>query len=154
MNLSLFRRSSEPDAAVAARSRAAARSAVNGAQDYGALRSPPRPQDLVLSSVAREWVEGLPARARPTALAAQFPRIANRLALCWRDPALTLQVLDQFLVDRRGDRQGFPAAVREDLIALRDLADSLRLHAGIDGLEVEELEGGPWGDTTTKPAGL
>lgn len=154
MNLSLFRRSREPDAAVAARSRAAARSAVNGAQDYRALRSPPRPQDLVLSSVARAWVEGLPARARPTALASQFPRIANRLALCWRDPALTLQVLDQLLLDRRGGRQGFPAAVREDLIALRDLADTLRIRAGIDGLEVEELDGGPWGDTTTKPAGL
>lgn len=154
MNLSLFRRWSEPDAAVAARSRAAARSAGHGAPGYEALRSPPRPQDLTLSSVAREWIDVLPARARPDALAAQFPRIANRLALCWRDPALTLQVLDQFLIDGRGDRRGFPAAVREDLIALRDLADSLRMNAGIEGLEVEELEGGPWGDTTTKPVGL
>lgn len=154
MNLSLFRRSREPDAAVAARSRAAARSAVSGAQDYRALRSPPLPQDLVLSSAARTWIDALPAHSRPNALAEHFPRIANRLALCWRDPTLTLQVLDQFLIDRRGDRQGFPAAVREDLIALRDLADTLRIRAGIDGLEVEELEGDPWGDTTTKPLGL
>lgn len=118
------------------------------------MRSPPRPQDLVLSSVARHWIETLPTHARPDALAAQFPRIANRLVLCWRDPGLTLQVIDQLLVDRRGGRQGFPPAVREELIALRDLADTLRARAGIDGLEVEELDAGPWGETTTKAAGV
>lgn len=150
MNLSLFRRWSEPDAARAARVRAAARAATTHANDYRALRTPPRPQDLELSSVAREWVQSIPHAVRPGALAVRFPRIANRLALCWRDPALALQVLDQFLVDRRGGRQGFPTGVREELLALRDLADQQRAGAGIDGLEVEEVDAGVWTDSAAK----
>ena len=52
-------------------------------------RAPLRPQDQELSRVALAWLDLLPARAQPLALCARYPRIANRLAVCWADPVLT-----------------------------------------------------------------
>jgi hypothetical protein len=88
------------------------------------MRQPLRPQDLVLSSMARCWQASLKERYRADHLCAHYPRLANRLALCWDDPVLATKVLDGLLVDRRRGRTGFPPAVMQELIRLRRLRPS------------------------------
>ncbi len=83
------------------------------------LREQPRPQDLVLSPLARTWCDGLSQHHRPEQLCARFPRVANRLALCWNDPELASRVLDDLVVDKRRNRAGFPPEVSQELIQLR-----------------------------------
>jgi len=89
--------------------------------DWVRLRAPQAERDQVLSAPARAWLNALPAHVRPTELCARYPRVANRLALCWSDTTLTGRVLDGFLVDRRAKRKGFPPSVAAELLALRDL---------------------------------
>lgn len=79
------------------------------------LRDPPSDRDRALNEQVGRWLRTLPGRFRPRALCAQFPRITNRIALCWNDPVLTQMLLDQLLVDHRGGRKGFPPDVAEDL---------------------------------------
>ena len=82
------------------------------------LRSPANPRDAVLSSLAVKWCHGLPADLQPLALCAHYPRVANRIALCWNDKQLTRRLLKGLLRDQRGGRQGFPKAVEPELLAL------------------------------------
>ena len=93
-------------------------------QDDGGrlLRSPPNPRDARLSDLALVWLHRLQADLRPLTLCEQFPRIANRLALCWDDRILTERVFDDLMEDRRGNRRGFPADVKRELLALRHWA--------------------------------
>ena len=84
-----------------------------------AARTALAPADQVLSSAAQAWLQGLTPGMRPHALASLFPRIVNRLALVWPDPVLTLHYFDSLMIDRRGDRKGFPPAVMQELIDLR-----------------------------------
>ena len=85
-----------------------------------ARRRPPRLTDQGLTDVTRTWLQRLPPGRRPVRLATRFPRVANRVALCWADTALAEQVLDDLLVDRRGGRRGFPLRVARELQRLRD----------------------------------
>lgn len=88
-------------------------------QDWTRLRAPVSNKDLCLSPLARAWVEGRPPGATPQALVQTYPRITNRLALCWEDPTLALRVLDGLLVDKRGGRRGFPLTVDVELRVLQ-----------------------------------
>lgn len=99
------------------RERAAARAAE--ARALQRLRRPPCPEDYQLSEAAGKWLAALPEAARPVALAAQFPRIANRLCALWRRPAQVDAYFDDLLIDHRGNRQGFPLAVAAELNALK-----------------------------------
>lgn len=45
----------------------------------------------------------------------QFPRLANRIAWHWSDPAQSHAVLTELLEDRRGGRSGFPSSVVHEL---------------------------------------
>ena len=54
------------------------------------------------------WVSTLRPDVRPNALLAKFPRIANLIAALWRDPNSLRRYIDDLLVDKRGNRQGFP----------------------------------------------
>lgn len=87
-----------------------------------AQRAPPAPGDASLSRLVPGWLQSLPVAARPDRLCMQFPRIANRLALCWSDPALAVRLLDAFFHDKRSGRKGFPPKVLQELKALRQLA--------------------------------
>jgi hypothetical protein len=66
-----------------------------------------------------KWASGLAADLHPHRLLELFPRVANRLALCWADKVLTNRLFEDLLVDRRGGRKGFPAAVRAEILQLR-----------------------------------
>ena len=85
-------------------------------------RSPPTERDLVLSALVASWMDSFAPESRPHGLCAQFPRIANRLALCWPDPGLTKRLLDDLFTDKRGSRRGFPPDVLKELKQLRQLA--------------------------------
>lgn len=82
-------------------------------------RTPENDHDRALSSASRAWIQALPEEVRPFDLAARHPRVVNRIALCWNDPALIERLFDELLVDRRGGRKGFAPGVAEDLLRLR-----------------------------------
>lgn len=113
-------------APVAARSSASQRPRATPTteSDWQRMRDVPRPQDTVLSSLARHWCDAMGQRDRPDQLCALYPRIANRLALCWDDPTLVSRVLGELVIDRRRSRAGFPPAVLQELMRLRLLRPS------------------------------
>lgn len=82
------------------------------------LRGTGNPRDTTPSKLAEEWRNSLLPRLKTSELCERYPRIANRIALCWSDQALTRRLLDDLLRDRRGGREGFPAAVHAELVAL------------------------------------
>ncbi len=86
-----------------------------------ALRSTPNPRDQTLSNVAKDWWCKLAPDLHPQELCLRYPRVANRLALCWNDAELTEQLFASLMVDRRGGRKGFPKVVLEELLRLREL---------------------------------
>ena len=87
--------------------------------DWEKTRSPQREQDMVLSDQVLGWLQLLPQPVRPSALCAHYPRVANRIALCWSDPLLTEQVFDALLLSQRGKRKGFPPSVAAEMLRLR-----------------------------------
>jgi hypothetical protein len=70
--------------------------------------------------VTIRWVAKLPDEVRPIDLLRTFPRIANALARVWSHPAECRSYMEDLIVDRRGNRSGFPAEVLENLLTLRD----------------------------------
>ena len=87
-------------------------------------RSAPSIHDTTLSSLVPRWMESLAPEVRPRFLCKRFPRIANRLALCWADTPLTVRLIDDLLSDKRGTRLGFPAEATTELSSLRQAASS------------------------------
>jgi hypothetical protein len=79
----------------------------------------PRECDQALTGTTRNWLKQLPSRQRPLRLCTEYPRVANRIAWCWRDAALSESVLGDLLVDRRGGRLGFPTVVLRELQLLQ-----------------------------------
>jgi hypothetical protein len=122
----LFRRPSPVStAAAAAAERAKARQAAalpETPTDWAAVRRPDRPQDQVLSPSSIDWLKELPADLRPDRLAGRFPRIVNRLSLCWSDRSLVSKVFESLLEDKRGGRRGFPPEILGELRSLREFA--------------------------------
>jgi hypothetical protein len=107
------------------RSRTPAPAGTPPGKDWASVRKA-KPVDYLLPR-SIEWLERLPQAVRPMALAAKYPRIANTLALDWSRPAACRAYFDDLLIDRRGNRQGFPADVDRDLRRLRDHYHSLHL---------------------------
>jgi len=71
------------------------------------------------------WASGLPAEVQPTTLMARFPRVANLVAVLWKDPDSWRRYVDDLLVDKRGNRQGFPLDVLREIFELRGYYDEL-----------------------------
>ena len=91
----------------------------DGGPRWNATRRTPRLTDRTLVGATRLWLRRLPPGRRPLRLCATHPRVANRVAWCWGDPTLSLQVLDDLLVDRRGGRTGFSESIVAELRRLR-----------------------------------
>ncbi|MDP9043436.1 MAG: hypothetical protein M3O01_01365 [Pseudomonadota bacterium] len=138
MSLSTFGFEQEPvqerRSSRAAAQSVAAPSATAAVADAKSLRDRPSPRDNALSALALAWLAEFGPASRPDHLAARYPRIANRLALGWRDPVLTALILDSLLIDRRGGRKGFPADVAGELTRLRVLvSERAKAVAGANG---------------------
>ena len=71
------------------------------------------------------WASTLPVDIQPRALLYKFPRIANLIAVMWRDPNSLRRYVDDLLVDKRGNRNGFPVDVLRELFQLRAYYDQL-----------------------------
>lgn len=91
------------------------RRATSTSADWHAARAPVSPQENTLSSLAQTWRDSFPPATRPTQLCMRYPRIANRMALCWPDKTLTLQLFQSLQRNQRVGRQGFPAPVSSEL---------------------------------------
>jgi hypothetical protein len=83
-----------------------------------AKRRKASPAETLLPTTAR-WIARLPLGVRPVTMGATFPRIANVLAALWEQPDELVDYLSELLVDRRGNRSGFPIQVARELHALR-----------------------------------
>lgn len=90
----------------------------DAADDWQQVRKA-RPADYLLP-ISERWVEHLPNDIVPVALATQFPRIVNLVAMQWEDRRACPAYFEELLMDRRGGRRGFPAEVRRDLSRLRN----------------------------------
>jgi hypothetical protein len=74
-----------------------------------------------LLPATKTWMEHLPPEVLPAALAAQYPRIANLIAMSWSDRDGCILLFEGLLTEkRRGGRRGFPATVQRDLQNLWD----------------------------------
>jgi hypothetical protein len=91
------------------------------AEDWNWVRKT-RPLNQILPAT-RRWFDSLPAGARPVEMMKTYPRIANRIAFAWRDPLAAQEVLNDLLIDRRGEREGFPPFVMIELMRLRSILD-------------------------------
>lgn len=78
-------------------------------------RRPPQPTDRALTGAAIAWMLGLREDLRPRELCERFPRLANALAVVWPDAAQRQRALERLVNDERGQRAGFPHAVRMEL---------------------------------------
>ena len=88
------------------------------AQIWAHRRKAMPPKHLLPMSI--RWLTNLPNHVRPLALVNNYPRIANLLALQWGKPPACRAYFIDLLMDRRGNRKGFPADVRQELRVLRD----------------------------------
>ena len=86
------------------------------------LRRGSVPTDRALTGQALDWLTTLPPTLRPHLLSRQFPRIVNALAEVWDEPGQCQAAFDRLLRDGRKGRAGFPPAVRDELVALRNWA--------------------------------
>jgi hypothetical protein len=82
-----------------------------------------QPRDRFLIGDTVRLLFGLPRGIRPIRLQEEFPRIANELPNRWSDTPTIRDYLSELLEDRRGNRRGFPALVREELEALKRFVD-------------------------------
>jgi len=92
-------------------------------EDWSRKRSAEPVNGLLRPTI--NWASGLPPQVLPKALLAKFPRIANLLAVLWDDPNSARRYLEDLLVDKRGNRQGFPVDVLRELLAMRAYYDDL-----------------------------
>lgn len=101
---------------------------------WAPLRRAERACDRALTGTTRHWLRDLPARRRPLRLCIAHPRVANRIAWCWPDSALSTQLLEDLLQDRRGGRRGFAPAITRELHRLRDFNADQRTERQPEGL--------------------
>lgn len=85
--------------------------------------------ELTLSATAKTWLTQFPPAVKPRRLSEAFPRIANRLALCWHDAVLIDKVMDDLLVDKRGGRTGFPSTISAELLRLQSFHERRQRNA-------------------------
>jgi hypothetical protein len=88
--------------------------------DFIKRRRPAEVRDRLLTPVAEAWLARMPREVRPVELARGFPRLANEIADSWSNLDACLKLLGELVVDRRGDRRGFPMRVALELVTLRD----------------------------------
>jgi hypothetical protein len=93
--------------------------------DFAALRYPRDPRPVPLNALTIDWILYLPAEVRPQLLGKRFPRIANILAAAWLRPEKFKARLHGFMHDKRGNRQGFPADIANELEKLESYFNTL-----------------------------
>ena len=80
-------------------------------------RSPRHEGDRLLGRT-NNWLHALPKGVRPVQLHVQFPRIANEIARMWGQTEAVDDYFQEKEFSPRDDRKGFPALIKEELLAL------------------------------------
>ena len=89
--------------------------------DWSRTRAPLVDEDRVMLSHTHGWLRSIPNGLHPKQLCRHYPRIANRIASHWLDVRATDRVLMDLMVDRRGNRMGFPPRIRQEIERLYGL---------------------------------
>ena len=87
------------------------------------LRAALTEADRVLVSATHLWLRKMPGRLHPRHLCRFYPRVANRLAMCWDEPVTCKRLLAELIADRRGGRAGFPPRIQAELHVLTQLRE-------------------------------
>ena len=80
------------------------------AEENFVARRRTQPEEI-LSAETIQWLADVPLGVRPELLPVEFVRIANALSRRWKARAAFLACLDDLLIDRRGNRRGFPLGI-------------------------------------------
>lgn len=91
------------------------------AAGWSQSRAPLIDDDRVMQSHTHAWLRGIPNGAHPKQLCRHYPRIANRIAVNWEHLPVIDRLLTDLMVDRRGERKGFPPRVRQEIERLYSL---------------------------------
>ncbi len=89
-----------------------------GAAGYTWERRSPRPEDEHVLGHTLNWLNALPMGVRPIHLPVAFPRIANALCGLWLETAALDRYFEEKEFSPRDDRTGFPALIKEELLAM------------------------------------
>ncbi len=81
-------------------------------------------EPVELSAAAKNVMGKLAAQQPLRTLSKDFPKVLNRLADVWNRPREFYALADSFLVDDRGDRQGFPFAALQEISNLVEYFES------------------------------
>jgi hypothetical protein len=105
--------------------------------DWSHSRAPVVDDDRVMQSHTHAWLRSIPNGIHPKQLCRHYPRVANRIAVNWQHLHVVDRMLTDLMVDRRGDRKGFPPRMREELERLyayhaKRMTPLLRRGAAID----------------------
>jgi hypothetical protein len=92
-----------------------------GHADWSRTRAPVLDDDRVMQSHTHAWLRSIPNGMHPKQLCRHYPRIANRIAVSWADVAAADRLLMDLMVDRRGNRMGFPPRIRQEIDRLYGL---------------------------------
>lgn len=102
------------------------------AQANGDQSQQPAERSAELTADAVRLVDALVRACPMRELAARFPRVLNQIASLWNQPAVLERHFEELLLDSRGQRQGFPAEVLNELSRLRGLSASRLRPARVD----------------------
>ncbi len=72
------------------------------------------------SEAAQKLIATLPKDLSLLHLYSDFPHVLNKLAAAWSHAPVFYALMDQYLLDKRGDRQGFPFRVAVELSRLSE----------------------------------
>jgi hypothetical protein len=86
------------------------------------VRRPTARTDLLLLPLTMEWMRTLPKEIWPLQTGATYARVLNRIAQAWSNRDEREFVFEDLLNNRRKNRRGFPAPVKEELHALQIFA--------------------------------
>jgi hypothetical protein len=89
--------------------------------DWSRTRAPLVDDDRVMLSHTHAWLRSIPNGMHPKQLCRHYPRVANRIATKWADVAAVDRLLMDLMVDRRGNRMGFPPRIRQEIDRLYGL---------------------------------
>ena len=90
---------------------------------------------------AQRLFASLPYAYRLSITRQRFPHVLNRIAAEWEVPRRFLELMDELLIDRRGNRQGFPF---ESVLELTNLREYYLKYVPVGMRKLIETRSTPW----------
>lgn len=83
-----------------------------------------QPEEVLRNETVR-WLAQLPSEVRPRRVPTEYVRIANELCRVWATPQNCLCVLNELLIDQRGNRAGFTSDIMIELARLKNYYETV-----------------------------